>query len=70
MDEEALATEDCVSAGPWGEASPAVVGALGGSVDQVETAVFAGEDRGEGGPVGILWNGVDSSLLKARKRLD
>ena len=70
MDEEALAAEDCVSAGPRSEASPAVVGVLGGSVDQVEATVFAGENGSEGGPVGILWNGVDSPLLKTRKRLD
>ncbi len=56
MDEEALATEDCVSAGPWGEASPAVVGVLGGSVDQVEATVFAGENRERGWP---CWNPVE-----------
>ena len=56
MDEEAFVAEEGVGAGPGGEATPTVVGLLGGAVGEVDAAVFAGEDGGEGGVVGILWN--------------
>ena len=56
MDEEALAAEDGMRAGPGSEAAPTVIGLLGGALGEVDAAVFAGEDGGEGGVAGILWN--------------
>ena len=70
MDKEALAAEESMGSGPGSKASPTVVGFLSGTVDEIEAAILAGEDGGQRGLAGILWNRVESSLLQAGKGFD